>query len=113
MKFMKLTFTLATLALAVASAASHYNLKLDRPTSVGETALKAGDYRIEMVGDKAVFTSGKTVVQVPATLGKSDQKYSVTSYDSIDSKIKEIHLGGTSTRIIFGTVSTGGATGSK
>src|SRR5579871_6505215 len=103
MKFMKVTLTLITLALAVASAASHYNLKLDGPAWAGETKLKPGEYRIEMSGDKAVFTSGKTVVEVPATIGKSDQKYSVTTYHSIDSKIQEIHLGGTTTKILFGS----------
>src|ERR1700692_4961733 len=111
MKFMKLTITLATLALALAGAASHFNLKLDSPVWAGETKLKPGDYRIELVGDKAVFTSGKTVVEVPATVVKSDEKYSQTSYQSRDSKIQEIHLGGTTTKITFGTAAAGGSTG--
>ncbi len=113
MKFMKLTFALTTLALSIASAASHYNLKLDTPAWAGETQLKAGSYKIEMVGDKAVFTMGKTVVQVPATVAKGEQKYSLTSYQSKDSKIQEIHLGGTNTKLVFGTIVAAGATGSK
>jgi hypothetical protein len=113
MKFMKLTLTVATLALAVASAASHYNLKFDSPTWAGGTQLKAGDYKVELVGDKAVFTTGKTTVEVPATVGKNDRKYPATSYQAVDSKIQEIHLGGTNTKIVFGSASGGGATGSK
>jgi hypothetical protein len=113
MKFMKLTLTLATFALAVASAASHYNLTLDSAQWAGDKQLKAGDYKVEVVGDKAVFTSGKTVVEVPATVQKSDRKYSLTSYQASDSKIQEIDLGGTNTKIVFGSTAAAGAAGSK
>ena len=113
MKFMKLTLTLATFALAVASGASHYNLKLDSAQWAGDQQLKAGDYKVALVGDKAVFTSGKTVVEVPATLQKNDKKYSLTSYQATDSKIQEIDLGGTNTKIVFGSAGPAGAAGSK
>lgn len=112
MKFTKLTLTLATLALGVASAASsHYNLTLDTPQWVGDKQLKAGDYKVELTGDKVVFKTGKTVVEVPATVQKSDQKYLHTSYASQDSKIKEIDLGGTTTKVIFGSSAAGTAAG--
>ena len=103
MKFKKLTLTVATLGLAVASAASHYSLKLSTAIAVGDKQLKPGDYQVELVGDKAVFKNGKTVVEVPATVQKNDTTYSVTSYQSKDSKIEEIDLGGTNTRIVFAT----------
>jgi hypothetical protein len=32
--------------------------------------LKAGEYKVEMQGDKAVLKSGKTTIEVPATMGK-------------------------------------------
>lgn len=101
MKFVKLTLGLATLALGVASAASSYSVKLSESASIGGTQLKAGEYRVEMVGDKAVFKIGKSVVEVPATLGKSDQKFTYTMLVSADSKIVEIDLGGTTTKILF------------
>lgn len=113
MKLMKLTLTLTTFALAVASAATHYNVKLDSATWAGDKQLKAGVYKVEVVGDKAVFTSGKTVVEVPATLQKNDKKYSLTSYQANDSKIQEIDLGGTNTKIVFGSAPAGGAAPSK
>jgi hypothetical protein len=112
MKRTKLTLTLATLALAVASAASsHYALTLDTAQSVGDKQLKAGNYQVELTGDKAVFKTGKTVVEVPATVQKSDQKYLHTSYASVDSKIMEIDLGGTTTKVVFGSGAAGAAAG--
>jgi len=112
MKSTKLTLTLATLALAVASAASsHYGLTLSTAQWVGDKQLKPGDYKVEITGDKAVFKSGKTVVEVPATVQKSDQKYLHTSYASVDSKITEIDLGGTTTKVVFGSPTAGTAAG--
>jgi len=103
MKLMKMTVGLAALALGVASAASSYTLRLTNSLSIGGTQLKAGDYKVEMQGDKAVFKSGKTMVEVPATLGKSDQKFNFTSFIAQDSKLIEIDLGGTSEKILFGS----------
>jgi len=101
MKFMKLTFGLGILALGIASAASSYSVKINESMSVGSTQLKAGEYKVEMVGDKAVFKLGKSVVEVPATLGKSDRKYTYTELVSADSKLIEIDLGGTTSKILF------------
>jgi len=112
MKFTKLT--LAMFALVAASAApSHYGLTLSTAQWVGDKQLKPGDYKVEISGDKAVFKTGKTVVEVPATVQQSDQKYLHTSYSSVDSKIKEIDLGGTSTKIVFGTGPAGADAGGK
>src|ERR1700736_4521020 len=113
MKFMKLTLIVAMLGLAVASAASHYSLKLSTAVSARDKQLKPGNYTVELVGDKAVFKTGKTVVEVPATVQKNDTTYSITSYESKDSKIEEIYLGGTNTRIVFGPVAAGEAAGAK
>lgn len=101
MTFMKVMFSVVTLALGVASAASSYSVKLYDSVWVGGTQLKAGDYKVEMQGDKAVFKSGKNVIEVPATLGKNDEKYNVTSLVSVDSKLHEIDLGGTNAKIVF------------
>ncbi len=113
MKFTKMTLGLATLALGVASAASSYSVKLYDPMWIGSTQLKAGEYKVEMQGDKAVFKIGKSVVEVPATLGKSDRKYGSTSFLSENSKLLEIDLGGTTSKIVFSagpeTQSAGGS----
>jgi len=111
MKFMKLICGVATLALGVASAASAYNVKLYDSVRIGSTQLKAGDYKVEIQDDKAVFKSGKDVVEVPATLGTSDHKYNSTSLVSVDSKLHEIDVGGTTAKIVFNMNQSG--SGSK
>ena len=67
MLFKRLAFGVATVALGVASAASTYKVQLDAPLSIGTTELKAGEYKVEMQGDKAVFKNGKTTIEVPAS----------------------------------------------
>ena len=102
MKFTKLMFVSATLALAVASAASSYDVTLSSPTMVGSTELKAGDYKIQVEGSKVTFKSGKNVIEVQATVSESgDKKYPITSFESSGAKLKEIHLGGTKTKLVF------------
>jgi hypothetical protein len=103
MKLTKLTLGLATLALGVASAASSYNVKLYDAVSIGGTQLKAGDYKVEMQGEKAVFKTGKTVVEVPATMGTADKKFGATSFVSEKDQLLEIDLGGTTSKILFGS----------
>ena len=109
MKLTKLMFGLGTLALGVASAASSYNVKLYDPVRIGAAELKAGDYKVEMHGDKAVFKSGKNVVEIPATLETSDKKYNFTTLSSEGSKINEIDVGGTTVRIVFTPVPSASA----
>jgi hypothetical protein len=98
---MKKLLFLSTLALGIASAASTYDVTLLDTFSVGKTELKAGDYKVEMQGDKAAFTLGKKTIMVPATLGKSDQPFTTTVFISQKSKLKEIDLGGTTDKIVF------------
>jgi hypothetical protein len=102
MKFTKLTVTLAAFALGIASAAAPiYNVTLSSSLSVGSAQLKAGNYKVEMQGDKAVFKMGKTAVEVPAKLEKGDQQYSYTAIVSNGDKLLEIDLGRTAEKILF------------
>src|SRR4030088_651352 len=101
MRFQRLAFGVATVAFGLPSGASSYKVTLTAPLSIGSTELKAGDYRVEMQGDKAVFKSGKMVIEVPATMGKSDHKYYRTSIVTSGSKLQEIDFGGTTESILF------------
>jgi hypothetical protein len=102
MKSVKTLLCLGTLALGVVSAESRYNLTLSSSTWVGQTELKPGDYKVEMQGDKAVFKTGKSVVEVPAAIVNGSQKYQVTAVETgAGSKMTEIHLGGTTTKIVL------------
>jgi len=69
-KFTTQLFCLATLAMGIAHAAP-YDVTLFANLSVGKTQLKAGDYTVEMKGDKAVFKCGKKTVEVLATLERT------------------------------------------
>jgi hypothetical protein len=102
----KVLFAFATLALAVASAASNvYHITLAESASVGGNQLKPGEYKIEIEGNKALIKFGKNVVEVPAKVEAADRKFASTQVqiDGAGSKarIEEIRVGGTTTRIIF------------
>ena len=104
MKSIKLTFGLTVLALGVASAASSYGVDLKKSVTIGSTQLRPGQYKVEIQGEKAVFKSGKNVVEVPATLQKGDQKYGTTGIVTRGAKLVEIDLGGTTDKIVFNCV---------
>jgi len=112
MMFRKLAFGVSTVALGLASAAAPYKVKIEAPLSIGSTELKAGEYKVEMQGGKAVFKSGKTVIEIPATMGKSEQKYRWTSVVTEGSKLQEIDFGGTTENMQF-TSNGSSATGTK
>lgn len=101
MKFIRFALGFTTFALAVATAASSYSVTLMDPTWVGQNQLKPGQYKVQVEGNKAVFKSGKNVVEVPATVEKNPQKYANTVLETSSSKLQEIHVGGTNTKIVF------------
>jgi hypothetical protein len=97
----KLTLSITAFALTFAGAASAASLTLDQPAWVGQTQLKAGQYKIEVQGNTAIFKSGKTAVTVPVTVDKTGKKFNDTSIESNGAKIQQIHLGGSNTTIII------------
>ena len=101
----KLTLSIATFALAVASAASTYKVTLFQPSFVNGTELQPGEYKVEVKDNKAVISKGKQSVEAPVTTETADSKFSSTTvrYQNGDGKyrLQEIRIGGTSTRLIF------------
>jgi hypothetical protein len=97
----KLLIGFAALAMGIASAAD-YKLELAQTTQVGGTQLKAGAYKVEVQGDKAVFKSGKDVVaQSPAKVENGKQRYSATAVSTNASKLESISIGGTTMKIVL------------
>jgi hypothetical protein len=93
---------LSILGLGIAAAASSYNVTLADSVSAGGTQLAAGNYRVEMQGDKAVFRMGKKVFTVPARLQSTDERSQSTSaVIGAGSKLREIDLAGTKSKIVF------------
>lgn len=101
----KVLITFTTLAMAVASAAT-YRVKLVEPTVVSGTMLKAGDYKVEVLDNKAVFTAGKQTTEAKVKVESAEQKFNTTSfrYDKAADgslRLQELRLGGSNTRLVF------------
>ncbi|MGP0072001.1 MAG: hypothetical protein ACLPWF_08705 [Bryobacteraceae bacterium] len=90
------------LGLAVASAASSYNITFYQPVMVNGSELKAGEYKLELKDKTAVLKQGKTAAEVPVTVENDGQKFARTSVRLEGMQVEEIRIGGTNTRVIFG-----------
>lgn len=84
-------------------SAKSYSFTLTSPTKAGTTVLKPGDYEVNVKGDQAVITNeGGKSVSVPVKVEQNDKKYDATAVDTNSDTIKEIHLGGSATTLMFG-----------
>ena len=104
----------SVLGLSVAGAKS-YDVSLPQAAKAGSVDLKAGNYTVVVDGSKVVFknaTTGKTT-QADATVATADKKFSATQVDTFSNNgqatIREIDLGGTTTKLQFGGGSSGPA----
>lgn len=104
----KLILGFASVALAVASAASGYKVTFYQPVTVNGAKLKPGDYNVEVNGSTAVLKRGKTVAEAPVKVQNDTEKFKTNSVRMEGDQVAEIRLGGTHTRLVFG--STGDAT---
>ena len=102
----KLFIAFAVAALSVAGAKS-YDITFDQPAMVGNVKLAAGHYSVKVDASTVHFKNldtGKTV-DVAGKLGTASQKFESTSSTSNAEngtlKVKEIDLGGTTTKIEF------------
>jgi hypothetical protein len=100
----RLVFCFALAGLALANAKS-YSMNLYQPAMVGTTELKAGEYQVELVDQKAIITKGKVHAEAAVTVGNADKKYASTSVviGDVNGKphLQEIHLGGTTTKLVL------------
>jgi hypothetical protein len=105
----KIMFAVATLALTAFAASNTFHVTFDEAAWINGTQVKAGDYKLQIEGGKAVLKSGKTVVEAPAKLETADHKFPSTGV-VVDSKqkVQEIQIGGTNDRIVFQTGSPTG-----
>ncbi|MBV8841965.1 MAG: hypothetical protein JO307_04055 [Bryobacterales bacterium] len=101
MKLSQVTLAFATLALGIASAATTYKVNLPQSTWVGGTELKAGEYKVEVQGGQAIFKGEKQTAQAPAVEEKNDKKYAYTTLEAKDSKLNEVHFGGTNVKLVL------------
>lgn len=97
----KLLFGFASVALAVASAATGHNVTLFQPVVVNGAKLEPGDYRIEVQGAMAVIKKGKSVTEAPVKVESDGAKFSRNTVRIEDGQLSEIRVGGTHTRLVF------------
>ena len=106
----KIILSFATFALAL-SAETH-RLTLFQPTVLNGQELKPGDYKVEIKDSKATISHGKQSVESAVRVENADSKYGATSvrYANGDGKynLKEIRLGGTKTKLVFGEAANAG-----
>jgi hypothetical protein len=100
---------ISAISMAVASAASNVNVNLYQPTTVNGTTFKSGEAKFELNGNKVVLKQGKVSAEAAVKVESNNAKYSYTSIvykNGADHSIKEIYVGGTTTRIVFDSPSS-------
>jgi hypothetical protein len=91
----------ATIALAVASAASTYNITFYQPVMLNGTELKAGDYTLELKDNSALIKQGDSVTEAPVTVRTAGKSYDRNIVRLEHRRVEEIGIAGTNTRILF------------
>lgn len=97
----KILFGFASVALAVASAATSYNVTFFDSVVINGTKLKAGDYKVEVNQNTATIKQGKNVVQAPVKVESTAEKIPANVLRMEGSDVQEIRLGGTHTKLVF------------
>ncbi len=104
------TYLLLTMSMLLGASmlsAKSYSIHLSDPCTVGNTQLKAGDYKLNLEGSKAVFSEGndKKVVEAAVKVEDSSAKFTNTAIDTSNAsgktRLEAIELGGTKSRIVF------------
>ncbi len=100
-------FVCAILTLGVAAWAGtkSYTVAVYKPVLAGATELQPGDYQLKVEGDKATLHKGKISAENPVKVETVTERYPSTTVVLMngDGKlhIKEIHLAGTKTKVVF------------
>jgi hypothetical protein len=88
-------------------SAKSYNFRIDTPVMAGAVQLPAGEYRLKVDGDKAVFTEvdENKSFTAPVKMETVDKKYDdtavVTSNEGGSQHLQSIELGGSKTKLDF------------
>lgn len=107
---------LSVASLGVAWAGDNFHVDLYQPATVNGTAFKAGDAKVELKDNKVSFKQGKTTAESPVRVETNKDKFQYTSIvykSATEHQIKEICIGGTTTRIVFEEPSAPIAAGQK
>ena len=99
-------FALTALVFAaVAFAATAHRITLDKPAVVNGTQLKAGEYKLEINGDRVTISNKKTTVDASARIDSAAEKFRSTTVcclgDNGKYNLEEIRVGGTNQKLIL------------
>ena len=91
MKLFRFAISFAPLAMlgTLSAATPSYKVTLTETAVIGNSVMKAGDYKIVVAGDKATLTSGKTTVEVPVKVETGDKKFAYTSIECAPKRRQE------------------------
>lgn len=100
----RLALIIAVAGLALASGKS-YTMTLFGNAMVGSTELKAGEYKVELVDQKAVITRGKLHSEAAVKVETGNATFGDTtvlvSTGNGTPRLREIRLGGTKTTLVL------------
>ena len=103
---MKNLLLAVTLLGASIASAKTYSITLSSPATIGNSQLKSGEYKLELKGDHVLVKGGKVVDEFPVHVENEARKFDITSLtissEGGSSRIQEIHLGGTTVKLVFG-----------
>ena len=101
----KFVLIFTTIALAAYAASGSHRINIVSPVTQGTTTIQPGEYKVSVQGDKAVFTKGKEVVEIPVTVEEGADKFKETQVNTLNpgAQLKEIKIGGTNVKMIFKT----------
>ncbi len=99
----KIALSLFVFALAAALGASSYSVNLPKPAVVNGTEIKAGEYKVEVNGSKAILKSGKTSVETDVTVdtlpSKAYQSTACCLGEDGKYHLQELRLGGSNIKL--------------
>lgn len=97
----------AFLCLTLSAGTKQYSISFSKPVEIGSTKLAAGDYKVKVDGDNAVFTESKTrkSFTAPVKVEKQTKKPEYTAVESKDNNgvehVDAIDLGGADFKLVF------------
>jgi hypothetical protein len=101
----RLGFIAFVFAAATLFAATAHHFTLDKPAVINGTELKAGEYKLEITGDKVTISSKKMTAEAPARVESAAEKFRSTTVcclgDTGKYNLQEIRLGGTNQKLVL------------
>jgi hypothetical protein len=103
--FVRSIALLASIALALPAFAKPFakNISLAQAAKLGKAELQAGEYRLEIEGNKATVQKGRQVVA--ESEGRWEDRSAKSNYDSVlvdaDGRVKEVRFAGQARVFVF------------